>query len=94
MKNTSKEYTVILYDTSYINSSSVSEADNSSDKYEKTSIAYDSDSDDDEKSSSSLISREKHKWPQQTFVTNEWSKSKQSSKQVGEKTKPNNTIMP
>ena len=39
-KKTSKEETIILDDTLERNSSSISEADNSPDEYEKTSIAY------------------------------------------------------
>ena len=62
MKNTSKEYTVILYDTSDINSSSVSEADNSPDKYEKTSIAYDSESADNDESSGISVGSEDNIW--------------------------------
>ena len=45
------------------NSSSISEADNSPDEYEKTSIAYDSESSDKDKSSSSFIISEENNWP-------------------------------
>ena len=62
-KKTFKEETVILYDTSDRNSSSISEADNSPDEYEKTSIAYDSESSDKDKSSSSFIISEENNWP-------------------------------
>ena len=49
-KKTPKEETVILYDTSdRDSSSSISEADNSPDEYEKTSISYDSESNEDDK---------------------------------------------
>ena len=46
-KKTSKEDTFILDDTSEINSSSISKADNYPEEYEKTSIAYNSYSSDD-----------------------------------------------
>ena len=58
-KNTPKEETFILYDTSDSNSSSSREAENSPDKDDKTSIAYDSEYADNEKNSnSSFVSKE------------------------------------
>ena len=54
-KKTSKEETVILYDTLGKNSSSSSEADNFPDEDEKTSISYNSESADDAESISSSI---------------------------------------
>ena len=55
---TFKEETVILYDTSESNFSSRSKIDNPPEEYEKTSIAYNSDSaDDDEISSIPLAAR-------------------------------------
>ena len=57
-KKTPKEYTVILDDTSDRNSLSRSEADNFPDEDEKTSIAYDSVSTDDDKSIHSSVGRE------------------------------------
>ena len=54
-KKTRKEETFILYDTSDRDSSSSSEAHNSHDEDEKTSIVYNSESADDEKISNSSI---------------------------------------
>ena len=54
-KKNSKEGTVVLDDTLDSISSSRSESENSPDEYGKTSIAYDSDSTGDDKSSSSSI---------------------------------------
>ena len=59
-KDTPKEKTVIIYDTSDINSLSSSEAYNSQDEDEKASIAYDSESVDDDKISNSSIGSEKN----------------------------------
>ena len=58
-KKTPKEETIILDDTLDRNSSSSSEADNCSDEYEKTSIAYNLESvDNDERSNISICSKE------------------------------------
>ena len=57
-KKTHKEETIIIDNPLDIYSSSSSEADNSPAEYEKTSIAYDSESADDEKISNSSIGRE------------------------------------
>ena len=57
-KKTSKEETFIIDGTLYSNSSSSSEADDSPDEYEKTSIAYNSESGDYEESGSSSIGSE------------------------------------
>ena len=58
-KNTPKEDTVILGNTSDSNSSSSSESDNYPDKDDKASIAYNSESaDDDEIRNSSIGSEE------------------------------------
>ena len=46
--NISREEIIILDDTPDRNSSLISEPHNSPDEYEKTSIAYDSDSTDDD----------------------------------------------
>ena len=61
-KKTPKEETVIIDDTSDINSSSSSEAYNSPDEDDKTSIAYDSESANNEKSSNSSIGSEGNIW--------------------------------
>ena len=53
-----KKTRVILYDTSDRDSSSSSEAHNSRDEDEKTSIAYDSESGNDDESSNSSIESE------------------------------------
>ena len=57
-KKTPKEDTVILYDTSYSDSSSSIETENSPDEDDKTSIAYDSESADDDESRNSSIGSE------------------------------------
>ena len=57
-KKTSKEEMVVLYDASDSDSSSSGESDNSPDEYEKTSIAYDSDSAENDKRSSSSVGKE------------------------------------
>ena len=61
-KKTPKEETIILDDTLDINSSSSSESNHSPDEYEKTSIAYDSESADDNKNSNRSIGREENIW--------------------------------
>ena len=61
-KKTTKEDTVVLYESLDRNSSLRSESDNSPGEYEKTSIAYDSDSADDEEISSSYIGSEEKNW--------------------------------
>ena len=61
-KKTPKEETVVLDDTLDINSSSRSEADNSPSEDEKTLIAYDSESSDDDESSRSYIGSVGGKW--------------------------------
>ena len=61
-KKTSKEETVITYDTSDSNSSSISEAESTPDEDENTSIAYDKESDDDEDSSRISIVSEENNW--------------------------------
>ena len=60
--NTRKEETVILDETLDINSSSSSEDENTPDEDEKTSIAYDSYSDDDDKGSNSSIGSKENIW--------------------------------
>ena len=57
-KNTCKEETVILDDTLDSNSYSSSEAHNSCDEEKKTSIAYDSESGNNDKSSNNSINSE------------------------------------
>ena len=57
-KKTRKEDDVILYDTSDSDSSSISEAHNYRDEDEKTSIAYDSYSGNNDESSNSSIDSE------------------------------------
>ena len=57
-KKTLKEETVILDGTLDRNSSSISEVHNYRDEYDKTSIAYDSESINDDKSSNSSIKSE------------------------------------
>ena len=59
-RNTSKEETVNISDSLYIHSSSRRESNNPYSKTGKTSIAYDSDSADDEKISSSYIRNEEN----------------------------------
>ena len=59
-KETHKEDNVIIDDTLDSNSPSSSEAHNSRDEDEKTSIAYDLDSVKDDKSSNSSINSKEH----------------------------------
>ena len=57
-KNTPKEETVVLDDTSDSDPSSISEDDNSTYEYDKTYIAYDSESSDNDESSNGSIGSE------------------------------------
>ena len=55
-------FTIQYANTSDIKSSSTSESDNSAEENEETSIAYDSDSADNDKSSSSSIGSKEDNW--------------------------------